>query len=101
MTNIYNRRLGLEWDENLYNNLIKYLVDKKINSVQSLLMYSEITEISKYVFPKYGARKRYVDKIKDFIDCYNEIIIKDVIGKVYFHTKFEIINLVKINFCIL
>ena len=67
MTNIYNRRLGLEWDENLYNNLIKYLVDKKINSVQSLLMYSEITEFQNMSFQNMEPENVMWIKLKIFL----------------------------------
>lgn len=81
MDNIYNRRRGIAWENNLYLELLRFvhknnvLVDKNTyNSISN----EQLKYLTSTVFPKYGQRQYYQEKVRFFLECFFESINEDL-----------------------
>ncbi|XP_058796479.1 uncharacterized protein LOC131669615 [Phymastichus coffea] len=75
-----NRRQGLAWENNLYFKLLTIIdqenvsVDANTHCISSELLI----KWSEAVFPIYGKRKAYQDKVKLFLEYYFEAVAADI-----------------------
>ena len=102
----FGRRLGLDWDTELYMKLIEFVVDNKCLfkdevAIQNMSV-KDVKELSKHIYTKYGHHKQYKENVLFFLqsnyqnindDCLSKYVLSLVIKlKIILHIFNIIIN---------
>lgn len=80
----YNRRRGIDWQSDLYLDLLRFIHENNIminEHTHSSISTVQLLNLSKVIFPKYGGRKAYQSKVRYFLQCYFVDIIEDLPSK--------------------
>lgn len=85
----YCRRQGIEWQNDLYIKLLTFIYSNNLKvdeNVHETISNADLKDLSIAVFPKYGHRNAYQDKIRFFLKCYFNTINLDLPRKLFiFH----------------
>lgn len=89
MDNTYRRRQGIDWQNDLYLKLLKFIEARKLTTVINKGTYNSISSeqlrnLSTQIFPKYGHRKAYQEKVRFFLECHYESIEEDLSSTLLF-----------------
>lgn len=86
MDNIYKRRQGIDWENNRYLELLRFVRENNLlvnENTYNSISNEQLKNLSSAVFPKYGQRKAHQEKVRFFLQCFFASIIEDLTSKLF------------------